>query len=100
MEDEHSAMLKAWQERQELFSQCYELQLFLRDAEQRDTWINTKEAFLANQDLGVNMIICYCLYLSHSEFMSTFSFVISAPNLSLYISLLSLVSSFTVNVPG
>lgn len=63
MEDEHSAMLKVWRERQELFSQCYELQLFLRDAEQRDTWISTKEAFLANQDLGVSMPISFSIYV-------------------------------------
>ena len=55
MEDEHNALLENWRKRQELFSQCHELQLFLRDAEQRDAWISTKEAFLANQDLGVSL---------------------------------------------
>ena len=45
---------KTWRQRQDLFSQCYDLQVFLRDAEQRDTWISTQEAFLANEDLGVS----------------------------------------------
>ena len=35
--------------RQKLFSQSHSFQLFLHDAEQRDTWISTEEAFLSNE---------------------------------------------------
>lgn len=53
LEEEHSKLHDTWKKRQSLFSQCYKLQVFLRDAEQRDGWIGTQEAFLANEDLGV-----------------------------------------------
>lgn len=55
LEEEHTKLHDTWKKRQNLFSQCYELQVFLRDAEQRDGWIGTQEAFLANEDLGVSM---------------------------------------------
>lgn len=57
LEEEHTKLRDTWKKRQSLFSQCHELQVFLRDAEQRDGWIGTQEAFLANEDLGVRIII-------------------------------------------
>ena len=33
--------------------------MFLRDAEQRDGWIGSQEAFLANEDLGVRCMRGY-----------------------------------------
>ena len=30
--------------------------MFLQTAEQRDAWIGTQEAYLANEDLGVNTL--------------------------------------------
>lgn len=51
--EEHTRLLETWKKRQDLFSQSHTFQLFLRDAEQRDTWISTQEAFLSNEDLGV-----------------------------------------------
>ena len=56
LEEEHSKLHDTWRKRQSLFSQCHELQVFLRDAEQRDAWIGTQEAFLANEDLGVREV--------------------------------------------
>ena len=35
---------------------CYP-QIFLKTAEQRDAWIGTQEAYLANENLGVRIII-------------------------------------------
>ena len=55
LEEEHGKLHDTWKKRQGLFSQCYELQVFLRDAEQRDGWLGTQEAFLANEDLGVSV---------------------------------------------
>ena len=68
MEDEHARLQETWAKRQELFSQCYELQVFLRDAEQRDAWIGTQEAFLSNEDLGVSALprACYNLHTTLS----------------------------------
>ena len=37
-----------------MFLQCHKLQLFLRDAEQREGLLTTQEGFLANEDLGVS----------------------------------------------
>jgi len=51
--EEHTRLLEAWKKRQDLFSQRHTFQLFLRDAEQRDSWISTQKAFLSNEDLGV-----------------------------------------------
>jgi len=61
--EEHTRLHKTWQQRQDLFSQCYDLQVFLRDAEQRDAWISTQEAFLANEDLGVSYIHVHCSHM-------------------------------------
>ena len=66
LREEHARLHKVWQQRQDLFSQCYELQVFMRDAEQRDAWISTQEAFLANEDLGVSI-------LSHVAITYTYS---------------------------
>lgn len=53
--EEHEKLKMTWTKRQDVFVQCHELQLFLRDAEQRDTWLTTQEAFLSNDDLGVSV---------------------------------------------
>ena len=54
LSEEHSKLQGTWTKRQDVFVQCHALQLFLRDAEQRDTWLGTQEGFLANEDLGVS----------------------------------------------
>ena len=51
--EEHTCLLETWRKRQELFLQSHSFQVFLRDAEQRETWITTQEAFLSNEDVGV-----------------------------------------------
>ncbi|KAJ7373044.1 hypothetical protein OS493_014188 [Desmophyllum pertusum] len=43
-------LMESWEEKQIELSQSYELQLFLRDADQADTWIATKEAFLQAEE--------------------------------------------------
>ena len=61
--EEHGRLLDTWKKRQDLFNQCYELQVFLRDAEQRDAWISTQEAFLSTEDLGVSSDDNHCVDL-------------------------------------
>ena len=51
--EEQTHLLDTWKKRQELFSQSHSFQHFLRDAEQRDTWISNQEVFLSNEDFGV-----------------------------------------------
>ena len=51
--DAQAKLLDTWEKKLEQFSQCLDLQVFLRDAEQRDTWIGAQETFLLNEDLGV-----------------------------------------------
>ena len=43
----------AWDRRSKLLTQCHNLQMFKETAEQADAWLATKEAFLANEDVGV-----------------------------------------------
>ncbi|XP_068689103.1 spectrin beta chain-like isoform X1 [Montipora foliosa] len=45
-------LMESWDEKQIELSQSYELQLFLRDAEQSDSWIATKEAFLQAEEFS------------------------------------------------
>ncbi len=58
LSEERDKLQTTWTSRQDMFVQCHELQLFLRDAEQRDTWLTTQEAFLSNDDLGVSVCTC------------------------------------------
>ena len=50
LEEERARLHETWVKRGELFRQSYDLQLFLRDAEQRDGWMGSQEA---NEELGV-----------------------------------------------
>ena len=54
LSEERERLHSVWGARQEEFVQCHKLQLFLRDAEQREGWLTTQEGFLANEDLGVS----------------------------------------------
>ena len=40
---EKASLLEKWEERRGQFDQCMELQLFMRDAEQVDTWMGKQE---------------------------------------------------------
>lgn len=55
--DEYTKLHETWKKREQTFVECHELQLFLRDAEQRDTWLGAQEGFLSNEDLGVRVIM-------------------------------------------
>lgn len=45
-----------------------DLQLFYRDTEQAETWMNKQEAFLANQDLGDSLDAVESLIKKHQDF--------------------------------
>lgn len=46
----------AWEERRTRLHQAHQLQQFREQADNADSWLATKEAFLNNDDLGV----CIC----------------------------------------
>lgn len=45
----------AWVTRRKILDQCLELQLFYRESEQADNWMNAREAFLAQDDSSDNV---------------------------------------------
>ncbi|XP_065894234.1 spectrin beta chain, non-erythrocytic 1-like isoform X3 [Dysidea avara] len=65
---EHQKLIELWEERHNIFNQCYQLQLFLRDAEQCEVWIGAQEAFLMNEDLGNNLDSVEALIRKHGDF--------------------------------
>ena len=54
LDDSWQLINRTWEERKQLLTQCYDLQVYEEYAEQADAWIASKEAFLANEDLGVS----------------------------------------------
>ncbi|KJH49812.1 spectrin repeat-containing domain protein [Dictyocaulus viviparus] len=65
---EKASLLALWEERRILYEQCMDLQLFCRDTEQAETWMNKQEAFLANQDLGDSLDAVESLIKKHQDF--------------------------------
>ena len=68
LESEHSRLTQLWQSKQDFFSQCLEFQLFMRDAEQADTWITKQESFLSNDNLGESLDDVEALLKKHEDF--------------------------------
>ncbi|GFO34699.1 spectrin beta chain, non-erythrocytic 5-like, partial [Plakobranchus ocellatus] len=61
----------AWDKRSVLLTQCHNLQMFKETAEQADAWLGTKEAFLANEDVGNTLYSVDALMKSHEGFEKT-----------------------------
>lgn len=68
LESERQRLGAMWQSKQEFFYQCLEFQLFMRDAEQADTWITKQESFLANDNLGDSLDDVEALLKKHEDF--------------------------------
>ncbi|GFO16769.1 spectrin alpha chain [Plakobranchus ocellatus] len=68
LNQEKHTLLELWEERRVLYEQCMDLQLFLRDTEQADTWMTKQEAFLVNDDLGDSLDSVEALIKKHSDF--------------------------------
>ncbi|XP_044574402.1 spectrin beta chain, non-erythrocytic 1 isoform X3 [Cotesia glomerata] len=64
----NSGLVDAWSERREKLMQAYHLQQFKEQADQADSWLATKEAFLNNDDLGESLSGVETLIRKHSEF--------------------------------
>lgn len=54
LDESWTQLNETWEERKQLLTQCYDLQVYEEYAEQADAWLATKDAFLANEDVGVS----------------------------------------------
>ncbi|XP_059148013.1 spectrin beta chain, non-erythrocytic 2-like isoform X3 [Physella acuta] len=61
----------AWEKRNNLLTQCHNLQIFKETAEQAEAWIGTKEAFLANEDVGNTLYSVESLIKKQENFEKT-----------------------------
>ncbi|XP_052269284.1 spectrin beta chain, non-erythrocytic 1-like isoform X3 [Dreissena polymorpha] len=58
----------AWDKRQHLLGQCYDLCVFQDKAELADAWLASKEAFLTNEDLGDSLYSVEALLKNQDRF--------------------------------
>uniref|UniRef100_A0A8R1DU58 Spectrin alpha chain n=1 Tax=Caenorhabditis japonica TaxID=281687 RepID=A0A8R1DU58_CAEJA len=68
LEHEKSSLLALWEQRHVIYQQCMDLQLFYRDTEQAESWMDKQEAFLANTDLGDSLDSVEHLVKKHKDF--------------------------------
>ncbi|XP_049846907.1 spectrin beta chain, non-erythrocytic 1 isoform X2 [Schistocerca gregaria] len=61
----------AWDDRRQKLNQALELQQFRAQADQVDSWLATKEAFLNNDDLGDSLTSVEALLRKHEAFEKT-----------------------------
>lgn len=57
LEELRRTLSAAWDERRTKLTQAHQLQQFKEQADQADSWLASKEAFLNNDDLGVSCFI-------------------------------------------
>ena len=55
LEELRRTLNSAWDERKTKLNQALQWQLFKEQAEQAESWLASKEAFLNNDDLGVSI---------------------------------------------
>ncbi|XP_015429631.1 PREDICTED: spectrin beta chain, non-erythrocytic 5 isoform X2 [Dufourea novaeangliae] len=68
LEDLREGLVNAWESRRQKLTQAHQLQLFKEQANQADSWLATKEAFLNNDDLGESLSGVEALLRKHEEF--------------------------------
>ncbi|CAI5763944.1 spectrin beta chain, non-erythrocytic 5 [Podarcis lilfordi] len=61
-------MIQIWQEKNLKLLQAMDLQTFLGCVEQNESWLSSKEAFLANKDLGDSVSSVESLHQKHMQF--------------------------------
>ncbi|KAG8237737.1 hypothetical protein J437_LFUL016676, partial [Ladona fulva] len=64
-------LIAAWEERRQALAHAHQLQVFLEQAQQADEWLASKEAFLANDDLGDSLSSVEALVRRHEAFEKT-----------------------------
>lgn len=68
LEELRQGLADAWDDRRMRLTQAHQLQLFKEQADQADSWLSTKEAFLNNDDLGESLSGVETLVRKHEEF--------------------------------
>lgn len=68
LEELRQTLGNAWENRRQKLTQAHQLQLFKEQADQADSWLATKEAFLNNDDLGESLSGVETLLRKHDEF--------------------------------
>ncbi|XP_033114837.1 spectrin alpha chain, non-erythrocytic 1-like isoform X2 [Anneissia japonica] len=68
LKHEREELDKAWTVRRIQLDQCLELQLFLRDCEQAEAWMASREAFIANKEVGGSLDGVEALIKKHEDF--------------------------------
>lgn len=68
LQKEHDSLMELVNERRMLYEHCMDLQLFYRDAEQAETWMNKNEAFFQNKDAGDSLDSVEALIKKHDDF--------------------------------
>ncbi|KFQ58276.1 Spectrin beta chain, non-erythrocytic 5, partial [Pelecanus crispus] len=63
-----SELIQAWQEQYTKLLQAQDLQKFCGYVEQTESWLSSKEAFLANEDLGDSVSSVESLQRKHTQF--------------------------------
>lgn len=68
LEDVHEKVHSAWKDRAKRLNDAHQLQLFKELADQKDSWLSAKEAFLNNDDLGESFTAVEVLIKKHEAF--------------------------------
>uniref|UniRef100_A0A2R5L953 Putative spectrin beta chain non-erythrocytic 5 isoform x6 n=1 Tax=Ornithodoros turicata TaxID=34597 RepID=A0A2R5L953_9ACAR len=64
-------LLLTWERRNVIYVQSHDLQLFLRDAEQLEAWLSSRETLLRDGDFGDSIASVEELIRKHDDFMKT-----------------------------
>jgi spectrin alpha len=68
IDTERKSLLDLWQKRQLQLEHSYDLQVFLRDSEQVDSWVTAQESTLASEELGDTLDSVEPLIKAHDDF--------------------------------
>ncbi|XP_063803707.1 spectrin beta chain, non-erythrocytic 5 isoform X2 [Pseudophryne corroboree] len=68
MEETSDELIKSWREQNLKLCQARDLQTFFSIVDQNESWLNSKEAFLANEDLGDSVASVESLQHKHEKF--------------------------------
>ncbi|XP_024085304.1 spectrin alpha chain, non-erythrocytic 1 isoform X3 [Cimex lectularius] len=71
LEELRRTLAAAWEDRRQKLAQAQQLQLFKQQADQVDSWLASKEAFLNNDDLGDTLASVEELIMKHEAFEKT-----------------------------
>ncbi|XP_042194068.1 spectrin beta chain, non-erythrocytic 5 [Callorhinchus milii] len=71
VQDARRALGHSWQERDLRLAEARDLQVFYGYMEQSESWLSSKEAFLANEDLGDSLLSTEILLRKHEHFEET-----------------------------